>query len=262
MTKRSGFTMVELSIVIGIIGLIAAGIIVGRSMFEAAETRAIATEISIYTTSFKEFVDKYQAIPGDMNNAESYWYSDDSCPNTATNSTPKIPTCNGGGNGIIGDWTNTATATAGSEYEWFRAWQHLSNAELIEGQFTGVGGSSSTEALIGLNVPASKTGKGGWTLLYMASDGSTDTAFFNSAVASHVLMYGGQTSGSFTDTPSMTPTHMKSIDEKLDDGLPFTGKLRVKKNTATSCTVSSATTSDYLLTSTAQACQLLFLMGV
>lgn len=262
MQMRHGFTLVEMSIVLVIIGLLAASLVVGRSMIENAETRALTTEMNIYHTAFKEFVDKYQAIPGDMNNAESYWFSDDSCPSTATNTTPKTPTCNGDGNGTIGDWTNGAT-TGNSEYEWFRAWQQLANAGFIEGKFTGVKGATSTEALIGINVPASKTGKGGWMLLFMASDGTAaDVNFFNSAVASHALIYGAATPGSLVDTPILTAVQMKAIDEKIDDGMVFTGNIRAKKDSATSCSVSALTTSDYLLTSTTQDCTLLFLLGM
>ena len=261
-TSHRGFTLIELSIVMVIVALIVSGVVVGRSMLEAAETRTVASEFNMYTTSFKEFIDKYQAIPGDMNNAENYWGSDASCPATSTNTTQKKPTCNGNADGMIGDWTNTATATANSEREWFRAWQQLANAQLIEGLFTGVSGSTSTSALIGTNVPASKTGKGGWTLLFMASDGTTDTTFFNSATSSHVLMYGNQTTGSFTDTAIFTPSQMQSLDDKTDDGMPYTGKLRVKKSTAAACTDAALTTSTYLSTSSAQACQLLFLMGM
>lgn len=262
MNKRSGFTLVEMAVVLVVIGLIAAGVFVGRSMIGAAEGRALASEIHLYTAAYSEFTQKYQAIPGDMNNATSYWGADASCPNTPTNSTAKFVTCDGDGDGMIGDWTNTGVATADTEYEWFRAWQHLANSELIEGKFTGASGSTSTAALLGVNVPLSKSGKGGWTLLYMVSDGTTDTAFFNSAVASHTLIYGAQTASSFTDGAILTPLETKNLDDKLDDGMPFTGQLRVKKSGATTCTASSATTSDYLLTSTSQACQFLFLMGV
>jgi len=264
MRNRNGFTLVELSIVLVIIGLIAAGIVVGKSMFTAAESRAILTEINIYTTAFKEFTDKYQAIPGDMNNAESIWFADDSCPNTAANSAPKTPTCNGNGGGTIGDWTNGATS-GGSEYEWFRAWQQLANSELIEGRYTGVMGGASTEALPSLNVPLSKTGKGGWTLMHMSSNGAGDD-FFNSRVASHVLIYGAATYGSITDSPALVAEDMKAIDTKIDDGMPFTGSVRVKKN-AIACTVSDTPTSAYKLdttdaTSTAPSCQFLYLLGV
>ncbi len=263
MTSQRGFTLIEFSIVLIIVGLVAAGIVVGRSMIDNAEMRVVATEMNVYATAYKEFLEKYQAIPGDMNNATNYWFADDSCPATASNTTPKTPTCDGDGNGMIGDWTNTATATADSEREWFRAWQQLANSGLIEGQFTGTSGSGSpTEVLVGINAPLSKTGKGGWTLLYMASDGTTDTAFYNSAMASHVLIYGGQTTGSFTETPILLPTQMKSIDEKIDDSMPFTGKIRVKKNTATTCTETALATSNYLLNGTTPTCQFLFLMGV
>lgn len=263
MIRKRGFTLIEMGIVLVIIALVTSGLLIGKAMIDTADARTIATEINIYTTAYKEFMDKYQAIPGDMNNAEDYWGSDSSCPTTSSNTVLKIATCNGDGNGMIGDWTNTAPATAGSEYEWFRAWQHLADSDMIEDEFTGVrGSSSSTEADIGVNVPASKSGLGGWTLLFMASDGTTDTAFFNSPVASHILIYGGETTSSFTDAPIAAPVHIKSIDEKMDDGMPFTGKIRVKKNTAGSCTVSSATTSDYLLTTEERTCQMLFLMGL
>lgn len=223
-----GFTMAEICLALVIIAMITAGIFVGVSMMGAAEQRTIIAERDLYTTAFKEFIDKYQALPGDMNNAVALWYSDDSCPNTPTNTTPKTPTCNGDGNGMIGDWTNGTTS--GDQVEWFRAWQHLANSGIVEGSFTGVAGATSTEAVPSINVPLSRIGKGGWTLLHMVSDGVTDTAFFNSAVASHVLVFGLPTTGSLTDTPVMAPSDAKAIDEKVDDGMPFTGNVRVKKN--------------------------------
>lgn len=262
MDVRGGFTLLELGIVVVLIALIVSAVLTGRSMIENAEMRTIATERNLYTTALKEFIDKYQALPGDMNNAESYWYSDDSCPATPTNTVPKTPTCNGDGDGMIGDWINTGPENC-KHAEWFRAWQQLANAGFIDGKYTGVRGpASDTDAVVGLNVPLSKTGRGGWMLLYMASDGSTDTDFYNSVMASHVLMYGGQTTGSFPDTAILLPAYVKALDSKVDDGMPFTGKLRVKKSTATTCTVSSATTSNYLMTGTTQTCQILFLMGM
>jgi len=262
MHSKQGFTLLEFSIVIVIIGLITGAVVTGRSMFEAAESRVLLSEIDNYTTSFKEFTDKYQAIPGDMNNAESIWGVDVTCPNTPSNEEPKIKTCNGDGNGTIGDWTNGAMATVGMEYEWFRAWQHLADAEMIDGRFSGVSGAGGNgRTAMGINVPASKSGKGGWTLLWMANYSDTDYFLATAPVASHVLIYGAQTNDSITDAPINTTTHMKMIDEKMDDALPFTGKIRVKRNTAGTCTVSSATTSDYLLSSQERACQLIYLLG-
>lgn len=262
MGNKAGFTLIELSIVLVIIGLVAGGIMMAKNMIAAAELRTVMNELNIYKTAVKEFADKYQALPGDMNNAENYWGSDTSCPSTPTNTIAKTATCNGNGDGMIGDWEDTTTATAGSEAEWFRAWQQLADASLIEGMFTGVAGSAgSMDAQIGVNVPASRTGKGGWTLLWMLSDHAADVNFFKLAAASNMLMYGGQTSGSFTDTPILTATEQQAIDRKLDDGLPFSGNIRAKKNGVGTCMVSSANASDYM-TGTTPACQLIYILGM
>lgn len=254
--------MLEFSIVMAIIGVLAAGVLVGRSMIENAETRVIITEMSGYNTALKEFADKYFAVPGDMNNAETVWGSDTSCPTTPTNTDVKMLTCNGDGNGVIGDWANGSVLTADSEYEWFRAWQQLANAEMIEGRFTGVPGSAgSADAVVGVNVPASRAGKGGWTLLWMRDNTDSNYFFSTLHVASHVLFYGAQSTGSITEAPVITASNAKAIDSKMDDGMPFTGSVRTKRASAGTCAVSSATTSDYLLTSTDRTCQLMFILG-
>ena len=277
MSARSGFSLMEIGIVVTIIALIAAGVLVGKSMITSAELRAITTEENIYATAFKEFIDKYQAIAGDMNNAESLWGSDATCPTTATNTILKVATCNGDGTGTIGNWANGATS-GGTEYEWFRAWQHFSDAGLIASKFTGVrGAATSTTTNIGVNVPLSK-GKGGgqfaktgWTLMWMNS--TTDNNFFFATVpvASHTLIYGVQTASSFTDTGILAPVNAKNIDSKIDDGLPYTGNIRSKRADATTCgaaaSVAAATTAtDYNVGSdtaaSTPACQLMFILGM
>ncbi len=242
--RRSGFTLAEISIVMIIIGLLISGVLISRDMIQTAELRTIISERSSFIGAYKEFVDKYQAIPGDMNNATSIWSG----------------VSNGGGNGMIGSWTNAAV---GSQSEWFGAWQHLANAGLIDGQYSGTaGGGGASDAVIGTNVPASKSGKGGWTLLWMVSNTDNNFSYATSPISSHVLVYGAATASYFTDTAIISPISAKDIDIKTDDGMPFRGSTRVKRNTATTCAVSNAVTSDYLLTSETQACQLMFLMGM
>lgn len=259
---KHGFTLFEMALVVVIIGLIMGGALVGRNIFSNAELRTIMAENDMYTRSFKEFIDRYQAIPGDMNNATSTWGTDSGCTATSYNTTPKRETCDGDGGGTIGNWKN---GTASNQYEWFRAWQHLSNAGLIEGRFTGAqGAAGTTEANIGVNVPKAKIGRNsGWTLLYMATnDSATDTNFFFAPVASHVLMFGAPTSSSFTDGIILKPEEAKSIDEKIDDGMPFTGNVLTKKNASGTCTTTALSTADYKNSYTQNACQLLFLMGM
>ena len=73
--KRSAFSLVELSIVLVILGLLTGGILSGQSLIRAAELRSVTTEYSRYTAATYSFRDKYFALPGDMSNAESFWGS-------------------------------------------------------------------------------------------------------------------------------------------------------------------------------------------
>jgi len=129
--KNNGFTLLELSIVIVIIGLIVAGISAGQSLVRQAQLRSFVTELASLETAVNTFRLQYSAIPGDMNNASSYW---------GTGGAGACPTsdCNGNGNRQIN--TND---------ERFRAWQHLAFADVIDGSFTGTG----LNVTIGVNVP-------------------------------------------------------------------------------------------------------------
>ncbi len=71
--KKSGFTLIELSITLVIIGLIVGGVLVGKDLIKAAEARSITKQIEQYRAAINAFKLKYNAIPGDMNNAESIW---------------------------------------------------------------------------------------------------------------------------------------------------------------------------------------------
>lgn len=70
-SKQSGFTLVELSIVIVIIGLLVGMVMQGQSLIESAKVaNAIATvkDLSLATKTFRE---KYKYWPGDHPNASS-----------------------------------------------------------------------------------------------------------------------------------------------------------------------------------------------
>ena len=93
--KTSAFTLIELSIVLVIIGLIVGGVLVGQDLIVAAKNRALLSQVEEIDTAINTFRLKYNGLPGDLNNAESFWGSDASCPTTPTNTVPKEATCNG-----------------------------------------------------------------------------------------------------------------------------------------------------------------------
>src|SRR5665213_1826112 len=65
-SRSPGFTLIELSIVLVIIGLIVGGILVGQDMIKAAEVRAQISQIEKYNQAVNTFRAKFNAIPGDM----------------------------------------------------------------------------------------------------------------------------------------------------------------------------------------------------
>jgi prepilin-type N-terminal cleavage/methylation domain-containing protein len=140
-----GFSLVELSIVLVILGLLVGGILSGKSLIRASELRTVYTQAHGFATAASAFRDKYFYIPGDMPNATQFWGSaggtgsDAPCFNTVSTT---AATCNGNGNGAIDD-------VAAAKYESYRAWQQMANASLIQGSYSGtlngVHGSSNSQ---------------------------------------------------------------------------------------------------------------------
>ena len=145
----AGFTLLELSIVLVIIGLLIGGIFVGQSLIHNAQLNAVITEFTRYQTAVQSFKQQYQALPGDMNNATSFWGvaggtgSDTTCMNTVSTT---AATCNGNGDEVIGTSVVTWDET-------FRAWQHLATAKMIEGFYAG-----NPVPVTGGTIPASRYG--------------------------------------------------------------------------------------------------------
>ena len=63
--QKGGFTLVELSIVLVIIGLLIGGILVGQSMITTAKITAVASQIQQFDAGVMTFKAKYNSLPGD-----------------------------------------------------------------------------------------------------------------------------------------------------------------------------------------------------
>jgi prepilin-type N-terminal cleavage/methylation domain-containing protein len=128
-SRYKAFTLIELSIVIVIIGLIVAGVLGGQSLVRQAKLFSIISDINKYQAAINTFKAQYEYLPGDIPNAYSYWGSTFSCSDNTTDSG-----CNGDGDRYI-DHSGT---------EKFKMWMHLQGAKLVGGSFRVVDSSTFT----------------------------------------------------------------------------------------------------------------------
>ena len=97
MHKSQGFTLVEISIVLVIIGLLLGGILKGQEMVMQAKIKNSMADFAGVSAAYYGYEDRYRAIPGDDLNAATRWAG-------ATS---------GDGNGIVaGTYNNGGAACA------------------------------------------------------------------------------------------------------------------------------------------------------
>lgn len=254
--KSHGFSLVELSIVLVILGLLTGGILSGQNLIRAAELRSVTSEYQHYQIAVRSFHNKYMALPGDMKNATSFWGTA-TCPTAVGTGTA---TCDGNGNGSI----NTAPA-ADRFGEMYTFWQHLANAGLIEGSYTGMSGSGSSiyVHIPGINSPRSRISNSGWNVEALGNFAGNPNLFaYNYG---HNMALGAAVADFWSKGDNISPQEAWNIDSKVDDGKPGTGKVFVKNwdictDAASngSVTPSDRINAQYLLGESSILCSLYF----
>lgn len=251
-----GFSLIELSIVLVILGLLIGGILAGQSLIRAAELRSIANDFQRYQTATKIFRQKYLGLPGDINNATSFWGTAGACPGDSTTPSTSSDTCNGNANGQVEYFWNPGAVEAPETH---RYWQHLANAGLIEGSYTGVKAGADTRTYApGLNAPNGRLSNSVWV---MNSYGQRNNDFWWAGNYDNQmsLMGVGVDATLGTGRAIIKPEEMWGIDVKIDDGKPQHGMLRSMRTADTNCSTSTdAAIAEYNLTHNGVACRLLF----
>ncbi|WP_226584356.1 type II secretion system protein [Acuticoccus sediminis] len=251
---RSGFSLVELSIVLVILGLLTGGILSGQSLIRAAELRSVTTEFQKYQNALHTFRNQYFYLPGDMPNATQFWGSA-SCPATPGTGTQ---TCNGNGNGLLDN-----AAAIGQFGERFTFWQHLSVAGMVDGTYTGrAGPNGASDVEPGINVPKSRLAMGSWNAGDLNNVDGSNLLYFAYDYTKTLKLGAEVNSGSYGNNGGvLNPQEAFGIDTKIDDGLPAKGRFVV--GNVTGCTDTASNTNlnaSYLLTSNNNsACHLRFM---
>lgn len=266
---RSGFTLVELAIVLVIMGLIVGGVLVGRDLVRAAELRSVVNEYNQYRVAVNTFREKYRGLPGDLTNATDYWGTDPGgCPSTPTNTVAKTTTCNGNGDGIIGSFAALALPDTVPFREIWRAWQQLANAGLVAGSFTGATGADGAWSLqymvIGQNVPASRLNSAGWTFYPCDScDIIGPTVYFpsNHRTQLRIGAIGLESTAHLIGADIFTGPEALALDTKIDDGKPAYGTIITYKSAGTCISSNTASAATYVTTDDTIRCHLYFMVN-
>lgn len=114
-TQQSGFTLIEIAIVLVIIGLLLGGVLKGQELITSARVRNLISQQDGIKAAYFGFLDRYRALPGDY---------------SAAVGNIKDVTKQGDGNGQI------ELANAAGDAEYILAWEHLSKAGFINGSYT------------------------------------------------------------------------------------------------------------------------------
>jgi len=243
-----GFSLVELSVSVAIIACLLAAVLKGQNLVADAKLQAIVSEITASQVAVNSFYAKYGQYPGDL--AASTDNHGVAIQEWGTN------TSYGDNNSKI-EFINTSAV-----YEGYRLWQHLYFAGMLPTPYAGT--KTTTAAVLGTDVPLSKSG-GGYLFDYSSSTTLYDQTTANAYGLSsqNVMVLGtplATTASPIKVSGILTPTQAMGIDTKMDDGVPGTGSVMGEEGVgATAGTCSSSTV--YNITSVGRNCIMVFSAG-
>lgn len=227
MQFRQAFTLVELSVVLVVLGLLVGGVMAGRELIRAAEIRAQLAqldEIRLAATTFKV---KYFYLPGDIPDPLA----------TRFKLEPRNATYVSDGNGVVGNNENLQCSTIG-EPNLF--WVDLTTIGLLKGAFL-----RNTAALpnnfravgsaVGSYIPQAKISGGYYITLWSGGVYPSNPASgssYNAGDSQHyfTLARTPQLAGSNYNPCSIRAPELRvstayNLDVKADDGMPMHGQI-------------------------------------
>lgn len=240
--KRTAFTLIELSIVLIVIGLLVAAVAGGSFIVKSAALRSVVSEATSYQVAVKAFYTEYKELPGDY------------AASLGTNSVA--------GN----DDGKTYYLSDDGIAEGVNAWHQLIESETINFALTvpasGINGLalSSLDAInAGTGMPASKLNNAGWMFDNLAAETTASNEKYNAIVITGNIgaLTDDASDQNFVPAGILEPSDAASIDKKSDDGDANTGNIRAHQ-ALTGCFVSDTITNDYDTSEESEACAIHF----
>jgi prepilin-type N-terminal cleavage/methylation domain-containing protein len=192
--RQSGFTLIEIAIVLVIIGLLLGGILKGQELITQGRIRNVANDFQSVTAAINLYQDRYRALPGDDAGAAARWST----------------TTSGDGNGEIDGNYNSVTDTDESRL----FWQHLRLAGLVGGASTDLAQPANTASGI---TGVQNNGQGLNSLVVCSNNLSGKIA---QAIDSQ-FDDGNATTGSVRGNTTKTVSATAPADNYVDDGASF-----------------------------------------
>jgi prepilin-type N-terminal cleavage/methylation domain-containing protein len=184
---QTGFTLLEIVIVLAIGGLLLGGVLKGQELIASARVRTLVSQQDTVKAAYLGFLDRYRALPGDYGQASL------NIPGVAA-------AANGNNNGLI-----SANGVAGATIdEYIAAWDHLSKAGFITTTFTYAPAPATTDS-----APINVFGR----YIQLTFDNVYGTG---ASAMTHNVKTGNQ-----------IPSDMLAeVDRKIDDGIATSGKFQ------------------------------------
>jgi prepilin-type N-terminal cleavage/methylation domain-containing protein len=196
--QQTGFTLVEIAIVLVIVGLLIGGVLKGQEMITNAKLKRMESDNAGVAAAMFSYQDRYLQLPGDDSKATGRFdFYTDATADGGAGFTVATGEADGNGDGLIGggaDWdtVDPKNVMVAASKEESKFWGHLRASGLVPGGNAGdtTRPSNAYGGLMGIQ------------------DGSMD-------IVGHVIIFGGIEGGI-----------ARIVEARLDDGNPKFGRIQ------------------------------------